>query len=140
MALSFDDEREENIRRNRERLRELGLDFDLKELLPQKAKPPPKRKQPAKRKAPTPPTPTSDDDEKNEDATEEPPTKVPRNDSESTGLRRSSRVAASAKVVSYAGDGDQLEVRRGPRIVSDAARKGLMSLEPKLATQRTQDP
>ena len=134
MALSFDEEREANIRRNKELL--LLLEINMSNVVPARAKPPPKVKT-KKRKTPPP----------SEDAAEEnvepegKPNKAARIESpELTGLRRSSRVAASGRIVDYAGDGDRLNNHKIPKLVTEAARRGVMQTEARVADKRTQDP
>lgn len=125
--LSWDEQREANIARNRAMLAE--LDINSQSILSSRAKPPPKPKQTKKRKAPTP-------DASGDSDTEASAPKAAR--TADGGLRRSSRVAG--KVVDYAGDGDKLPNNRTPKYVSEAARKGSMKSEAKVALQRTQNP
>lgn len=54
------------------------------------------------------------------------------------GPRRSSRNAG--KKVDYAGDGDKLGGRTGPRVVSEAARKAEKAGEPRSVMDRKHDP
>lgn len=130
MTLSFDEQRDANIARNKALLADLGLDSP--NILPSRAKPPPKPRQPKKRKAPTP-------DASEDSDLDQPAPKAARVvDGDSTGLRRSGRVAG--KVVDYAGDGDKLPNNRTPKYVTEAARKGSMVSEAKVASQRTQNP
>lgn len=131
MAPSWDDEREANIRRNRQLL--LDLNISTSNIVPPRPKPPPKRKAVSKRKAPTP------EAKSDEAGVEEPLTKIVRSeDAGTSGLRRSTRTAG--KVVDYAGDGDHLENRRTPKIMTEAARKDSIRMEPKIANKRTQNP
>ncbi|TCD71502.1 hypothetical protein EIP91_008883 [Steccherinum ochraceum] len=135
-GLSFDEQREANIARNKALLATIGLSEEATALLPPRAVKPPKKKkqlQSKKRKAPT-PEPEKDGDENTSDA---PPAKVSR--VESSGLRRSGRTAG--KVVDYAGDGDKLpQGTRTPKLLTEAARKGATRSEGRIPDQRTQDP
>ena len=91
----------------------------------------PKAPKAAKRKA-------EHTDEDGHTAIEEPAKKAAAmQDSETGGLRRSGRNAG--KKVDYAGDGDKLQGRGGPRVVTEAARRAEAN-EAKSTLQRKHDP
>ncbi|THH34179.1 hypothetical protein EUX98_g69 [Antrodiella citrinella] len=141
MALTWDEERDANIQRNKALIQTLNINLADILGLP-RAKPPTKRKAATKRKAPPPKAAENDDD--TNDGSAAPPAKFSRgsssSDPSSGGLRRSSRVAASGKKTDYAGDGDRLVKDGAPKFVTEAARTATIKSDAKVTTLRTQDP
>ncbi len=131
----FEAEREANIARNQALLAQLGIAKNVVVVPKKKPQPRPKpvvvRK---KRKE----SPTHDHEDDDDD--EQPPVKIAalKEESDEGGPRRSGRNAG--KKVDYAGDGDNLERRGGPSIISEKARRKEMGSEPKSVLERKHDP
>ncbi|PSS37713.1 hypothetical protein PHLCEN_2v406 [Hermanssonia centrifuga] len=127
----FEAEREANIARNQALLAQLGIAKNVVVVPKKKPQPRPKPVTVRKKRKESP---THDDED------EQPPVKIAalKDEGDEGGPRRSGRNAG--KKVDYAGDGDNLERRGGPSIISENARRKEMGSEPKSVLERKHDP
>ncbi|KAI9063042.1 hypothetical protein FKP32DRAFT_1686352 [Trametes sanguinea] len=133
--MDFDEQREENIRRNRALLQALGLEHN--ELKTTKK---PKRKSAPSKKRRAPPENDASDTEHEDEERPQKLAKVQNESGETTGLRRSAR--NQGKALNYNEDGAHAvaAARALPRVITASAERAGMKGSPRDVSKRVHDP